>query len=547
MIVIALAVVSLGIVAWGQPHFSAFLSIAASSVGFALFWFSLLHLQKKRQRFILGTLWFAAVQLVQLYWLASPTYQGAYIYFVYVILSFFLGLQFGLLSLCFPQSGPIPGLRMLAIGGLWTLMEWGRLFILCGFAWNPIGLSLTGSVWGMQLAAVVGIFGLSFAVMVTNLLAVNLFIRKQMPHFLLYFGAVLVPYVFGALHVGYHKKRQKKEELYRVALVQTALFPDQKQPYIGKERHYVDPIVQWERIMHYLKRCHLRTFDLIVLPESAVPFHSHTPIYLLKAIERTFGKNFGQLETLLKEPLAENRQGEWFLSNALLTQALANHYKAEVVIGLDAKEAGHYYNAAFHFSSEKNTIFRYDKQILLPLAESLPSFLSFLKPLVARYGILEFFTPGKEAKVINGKYPLSLSICYEECFPHLLREGRRKGAKVFVNVTNDAWYPRSSLPAQHFTHARVRAVENGAPLLRACNTGITAGIDSLGRTIASLKGSQGEFEMERGALDLICRPYSFSTLYTFWGDWLILGLSLVSLIFLKSRISLPKNGPSLRL
>ena len=536
MISFFLTLISFGIVAWGQPHFSSLLSTLSSSFGFALFWVALFKVERLEGRFLYAALWFFALQLVQLYWLASPTYQGTYIYFVYLGIALWLGIQFGLLSLFLPESGPIRLRHILGIGALWTLMEWGRLFILCGFAWNPVGLAFTGSLWTMQLAAVFGIFGLSFLLIVTNLLAVNALLEKKKRSVFIYVGVLAFPYLFGAIHVVYHEREQKGRELYRVALVQTALFPDQKQLYVGKEDKYVPPIFQWERIFKYLKDCCLKEFDLIVLPECAVPFGSHTSIYPLKEIEQILGKNFGHLDTLLKHPFAEKRNGEWFVSNAFLTQVLANHYGAEVVIGLDSKEEDHYYNAAFHFAPRREDLFRYEKRILLPLAETLPSSLFFLKPLVARYGVIEFFTPGKQGKVVWGKYPLSLSICYEECFPHLFREGRRRGAQVFVNVTNDAWYPKSTLPAQHFAHARVRAVENGTILLRACNTGVTAGIDSLGRTISCFQNSEGEFEHKAGVLVVICPLYSFFTLYTFWGNWLILTLSFACLIFLRKRI-----------
>ena len=104
-----------------------------------------------------------------------------------------------------------------------------------------------------------------------------------------------------------------------------------------------------------------------------------------------------------------------------------------------------------------------------------------------------------------------------------------------MNVTNDGWYPYSRLPEQHFIHGRMRAIENGVPLLRACNTGVTAGVDSLGRTIARFENSEGNFELEKGALYIPLNLYSFSTLYTFWGDVLILILSLGSLVFLRER------------
>ena len=516
MITAILFIISFVIVSWGQPHISPFLSVLASSFGFALFWIALFRIQGKKARFIYAAIWFFAVQLVQLSWLASPTYQGAYIYFVYLGLSMGLGIQFGILPLFLPQKAPIIFRRILGIAALWTLMEWGRLYILCGFAWNPVGLSMTGFSLGSQLAAVVGIFGLSFLVMVVNLLAVNLLVTRTKKSFFAYGGFLIFPYLFGAAHIEYHNNQQKQKEPYHVALIQTALLPDQKQPYSGREDKYVHPFLQWYHVLSYIKQHHSKNLDLIVFPEYALPFSSHAAVYPLVEIKQILGDELGNIEALLKKPLAENRGGEWFVSNALLVQALADHYGAEVVIGLDAEEGDKNYNAAFHFIPKGNEILRYEKRILLPLAEYLP--FSFLKPLVARYGILNFFSHGKEAKITRGKLPISLSVCYEECFPHIMREGRQKGARLFVNITNDGWYPYSRLPEEHFIHGRVRAIENGVPLLRACNTGVTAGVDSLGRTVARFENSEGNFELEKGALYIPLDLYSFSTLYTFWGD-----------------------------
>ena len=248
--------------------------------------------------------------------------------------------------------------------------------------------------------------------------------------------------------------------------------------------------------------------------------------------------------SLLVEPFIEKRGGRTYVSNSFWAQAVSDHYGAEMVIGLDDFDGEHSYNAAFHFVPRTLNITRYEKRVLLPLAEYLP--FPFLKPLIARYGINSFFTHGKGAKVIEGRCPLSVSICYEECFSHLMREGRSKGAKLFVNVTNDAWYPFSRLPQQHFDHGRIRAIENGVPLVRACNTGVTAGVDSLGRTLGRFENSNGNFELERGALFLPIDLYAFSTLYTLWGDGFILVLSLVCLVFLirKRENPLAENGAS---
>ena len=165
---------------------------------------------------------------------------------------------------------------------------------------------------------------------------------------------------------------------------------------------------------------------------------------------------------------------------------------------------------------------RYDKQILLPLAEYLP--FDFLRPLTKSYGIYAFFSHGEGAKIFGEKKLFSPSVCYEETFPSIMRQARVEGAELFVNVTNDNYYPNSSLHKQHLFHARLRAVENGIPLIRACNSGGTAAIDSFGKMLAF-------FQSQEGVLQCRLATYHYPTLYSFWGDFGIVSLCLVIICF----------------
>ncbi len=221
---------------------------------------------------------------------------------------------------------------------------------------------------------------------------------------------------------------------------------------------------------------------------------------------------------------------EEMVSNAFWTQAISNLFGAEVIVGLThSDEDGSAYNSAFHVCPNKTLQQRYDKRVLMPLAEYLP--FAFLAPLVKSYGISGFYTPGKQVEVFDGVLPIAVSICYEETFPEKVREGRKNGAKLLVNVTNDGWYPFSRLPSQHYEHARVRAVENGAPLIRACNTGVTAAIDSLGRTICKLDECNEKKEIQSGTLFATFDAYEYPTLYVLWGNKGILTLSFLFLGF----------------
>ena len=508
---------SLLIVAFGQPAGIPWACPIAATVGFALFFISL----KEKHRFLQATLWFTTVQLIQLSWMSSIEFQGIYILFVYTILSLLLGVQFALFVLSAGQNrGNLLGI--LALSSLWTLFEWSRLFFLCGFSLNPIGLSLTATTYGLQSASFFGIFGLSFWVMFTNLYALKLFSEtKTRKKIIQTLGIALSPYLLGALF--FHFSPIKEGPIKKIALIETALLPSQKIPMSHRMEEFISPLEQWKKILDALANTGHTSFDVIVLPEVSVPFLADWPVYPHEDAIALFPDT---LSPPLLFPFADShfKKGKC-VSNLFFAQALANRFNAEVVIGLDHLERSDNksYNSAFHLKPHGQSPSRYDKQILLPLAEYLP--FSFLKPLTKSYGIYDFFQPGKESKVFEGQFPFTPCICYEETFPSLMRQGRKKGAELFINLTNDNYFPHSTLALQHYFHAKVRAAENGIPMLRACNGGITAVIDSFGRESMRLKETEGTTQVLAYDLPLNSHP----TPYLLWGD---LGILCLSLLFL---------------
>ncbi len=512
-------VLSFLIVAFGQPARSIVASVFASSIGYAIFWYALMNVKKRTQRFYLSFVFFALVQALQLSWMTATEYQGIYILFVYAGLIVWLGLQFGFLSLLFPQGKQLRVPRILAIASFWTLLEYSRLYFLCGFSWNPVGLSLSATDVSLQFASIWGVWGLSFWVMLTNLFALKFFLEKKMKSAAGFASVFLMPYLFGIGHLSYHQfkiDRNPPSPLH-MALLQTGLRPEQKWPRFESVEEYVSPYEQWRRICSFLKE--KEKLDFIVLPEAALPFKTHRPVYDYTAVKSIVRQELGAT-------LSMERNGEE-VSNAFWSQLLADHFSSELVIGLEDREDGKSYSSAFHFTPKGVSGNRYDKQILLPLAEYLP--FEFLRPLVAKYGIGGFFTHGVESKVFYGKKPFGISICYEESFPRISRRARLNGAELLVNITNDMWYPDSLLPFQHLHHGRLRAIENGIPLVRACNNGVTASIDSFGRIVSKFQGEKGEIEWIRGALFVDVDPYFFKTLYLFWGDICLLGLNFLFL------------------
>lgn len=522
---------SLLFVSLGQPAGFFLFGIVSAFLGYALFFRAIWPFSSKG-RFLGGVIWFLCVQSIQLSWMVSLKYQGIYILIVYAFLLISIGFQFGFLTLLLPKKNcSFSYHRMFMISAFWVIMEWLRVYFICGFTWNPAGLALASHQLSRGFASLWGIYGLSFWVILVNVFAFNaLFLKKCLRKTIVWLVLGIVPFIFGYIQQKIHEPQFLSEKNASVILIQTSLLPEEKEPFFS-ESSFIAPTEQWRRILSYLKEHQGKKIDLIVLPEAALPFKAFNNIYYLETFIAIWQQEFGEkaLSSLpsLKEPLAQSFP-EWKVNNAFWAQAIANHFDAELVIGLDDYDSQlkKSYNAAFHFTPKNFAPQRYEKRVLVPLAEYLP--FQWCYTLAAQLGISDFFEPGEKAMVFSkGKVPFSVSICYEETYANLIREGRLLGAQMFVNISNDVWFPQTSLSKQHFDHGILRSVENGVPLVRATNTGITGVIDSFGRVLSTFVDSNQSYENLSGAIHVQIPLYSYRTLYTYIGDFLIVGLSFL--------------------
>ncbi len=430
--------------------------------------------------------------------------------------SILLGLQFGLLSQFFPNKKPLSWLKILQISSVWFLFEWSRLFFLTGFAWNQVGFALASQTTSAQLASIVGIYGLSWVVIAVNLLGLNFLSYPSKLHLARYLCILTLPYAYGYVHINVVKNLDKPVKELRVALVQTGILPDEKAIIGGRENKFISPINQWRLLLSCLEKCDDKSFDLIVLPECALPFEAYSPVYPISSLKNVFPNDLATHQEIAEKGSFESRGGNLFVSNVYLMSYLANHFNSEVIAGLEGCEKDKYFNSAFHFMPNIFQAQRYDKRALLPFAEYLP--LKSLKFLTTYFGLEDFFSFGSKPVVSNGMFKTGLSICYDECIPSLIRQTRREGAEIIVNVTNDGWYPDSLLPEQHLAHGRLRAIENGIPILRACNTGVTSAINQFGEVLGCLGTNTKEFNKKKGILDINLHVSTYRTIYTFVGD-----------------------------
>jgi len=142
-----------------------------------------------------------------------------------------------------------------------------------------------------------------------------------------------------------------------------------------------------------------------------------------------------------------------------------------------------FFNSALLIAPSGEFIGRYEKSHLVPFGEYVPlkPFLPFLAPLVESVGD---FTPGTISRPLAWRQArLGVLICFESIFPDIARKWVKTGANVLVNLTNDAWYGKSSAPYHSLAMSVFRAVETRRSLVRAANTGISGFVDPLGRLV----------------------------------------------------------------
>lgn len=539
-------IISFLLVGFGQPAWIPEAGLLAAAGGYALFWKAMLQCRKRCSRFFLAVFWFMAVHAIQLSWMTSTQYMGPFILVVYGFLLVGLGLQFGLFSLLLSKS--MSQFHCVALAGGFVLLEWMRLFLFTGFTWNPAGLALGGSIAAIQLASFLGIYGLSFWVIWTNLGALSLLERPSGKRALIWATLVLFPYGFGLVHENWVKRSYYPfSKPITAALIDTNILVEEKHRDHKIPQAFIPPLAQWERVWSYLSKD--RRVDLIVLPEGAFPYGVNNPFCPVDLFKERWELHFGNWDDIdlppLESPYADlyevGGQSHWIATNAFFAQVLANQFHADVIVGLacdDGKELQT--NSAFLFRPHKDPQ-RYDKRILVPIGEYIPlQNIRLIADFISReYGIAASFDVGKEAKVLRSHLAIGVPICLEEMHSELVRDIRSRGADLLVSLSNDVWFPSSRLAKQHFEHGKIRAVENGIFLLRSSNKGISGGVDCFGRSIGI------RFPGTAGAIYLSIPIFSYSTLYSLWGDRLILSISSLSfLIFIGFQICHRKRRKS---
>ncbi len=391
--------------------------------------------------------------------------------------------------------------RILALGVAFTAAEWLRGHLLTGFPWNAFGYALTSPLVLAQSASIIGIWGLTFIAVVvfaTPALLADDRAETRMPWLPLALGLVVLGGLggFGALRLA--RTPTQFVDGVRLRIMQPNLQQDVRFNYAAKQQVMNRYIALSDRASGP-QSAGVGGATHLIWPESAFPFLLTREPDALAEIARLL------------------RDGTVLITGAVRLAEPVN----------PAEPAA--YNSIYVIGHDGSIVSLYDKVHLVPFGEYLP-FQHFLESL----GLQQLtkqrggFRPGDRRRSIDvpgAPHALPL-VCYEIIFPReVMPDGPRPG--WIINVTNDGWFGISSGPYQHFQQARVRAIEEGLPLVRAANTGISAVVDPLGRIVNSLPlGIEG-------VMDSPLPRAIGTTIYTRVGDIpaaMIVAVALLALI-----------------
>jgi apolipoprotein N-acyltransferase len=366
-------------------------------------------------------------------------------------LALFYALAAGLARVIWTEG--VGAIAALAFG--FGVAEWLRGFLFTGFPWNPVGHLAMPAPLLMQSASLIGVEGMNaLAVLFFSLPAV-LFLGRHRRR------GIFLLVLLAAAHAGFGYYRLQdavsdKKDGMLVRLVQPSVSQSEKWDDAARDRIF-SKLLELSAAKPADGR---KRPDLIVWPETSIPF-------LLT--ERPDG--YSAIAAALED-------GQTLLAGAVRQEG-------------DRKsgEEVRYYNSLLVINDKGELIGASDKKHLVPFGEYLP-----LDDILRSLGLSEVvkipggFSPGATRRniVLASGVKLNPLICYEVIFPNEITAGDGR-ADAMINVTNDAWYGDTPGPWQHLRFAQIRAVEQGLPLLRAANNGMSVSIDSYGQIAEGLK------------------------------------------------------------
>ena len=471
--------------------FAPFYLLIATLLGFAVFFVKFQEAPNLKQALTITFVFSFAFHLVSLYWLAFPLLVTPDKHAFLIPFALSAGPSYLSLFWLIPAALAKKYIPKQAI--------WGNVCALCaalsvvmyfyghycpGFPWVYVGYIWSCSDISFQLLSLMGIHGLNLLTIFVSftLGAAYIFSKEHDSRSALISVIVVVGIMLSSVMFGFFRLQSFPSQYtkHKARIIQCSISQRQK---MNKS----EAITNLQKHVQLSK--HKSHIDFVIWPEACIPY-----LYRSDSIN---------LNTILKSHL---HQGEYLISGAVREDI----------------NSGKIYNSVIVLDSNGNNTNCYDKVRLVPFGEYMP-FRKYI-PFQSLAAEIEDFDVGNSNHPIkiNG-LNIAFAICYEAVFPQdFIPKG--DSVDVIVNVTNDAWFGYTNQPFQHLQIVRARSIENGIPLIRATNFGVSAVYDALGREIGHISFDQA------GHLDFYIPKKIPSTPYGKFGDSLFFIFILINII-----------------
>ncbi len=361
---------------------------------------------------------------------------------------------------------------------VWVTWEMVQARLFSGFPWNLLGASQQPMGLITQVAAETGVYGISFLVVWTSVsLLLSALMLLSSPgkkigwqrEMALPFLVVIVLSAKGYIQI---LLPSPPSRLVRIAMIQ----PGFSQTMIWNER---ESARRFETLLSMSREALKQNPDLLVWPEAGVPY----PI-------RYDAETFDATTRLLK---------------GSITWLCLGSDDIQIVTAADGRQSTNIHNSAFLLSPEGKLTQNYAKRQLVIFGEYVPlvKWLPFLKLFTPISG---GFTPGEQRvafELPRKDLRFSPLICFEDMFAGVVRDQAQEDVQFLLNLTNDGWFGQSAQQWQHTANASLRAIENGLPLVRCSNNGITCWVESKGRILdAGFPAPEGAYGKGIKVIDL---------------------------------------------
>jgi apolipoprotein N-acyltransferase len=432
---------------------------------------------KNKKSFLFGSGFF----VVGIYWIYICLQQfGGMPTFIALIstlsLCLFLALFFLPFSLLNQHNN-----KIFFIPAFFTLIELLRSFIFTGFPWLSLGYSQVPNSPLIGYLPIVGIHGISFLVLLSSVLIFQLFKKNSKKLYLIIF--LIFIWGYGEFLKGIEWTKPIGKTI-RTSLIQGNISQDKKW-----NKNMVN-----ESLNHYQKLILDSDASLIILPETSIPIE-------VNAIPKSFMKKIKNHIT---------------------------HNDGNIIFGAIEENMGNYYNSALLIGKDYEAIYR--KNHLVPFGEFIP-FKKYLSYIYQNWLNIPFTNLSKgEQKSVDlfkiNDLGFAINICYEDVFGNEIAWYDKYSSEpnVLVNISNDAWYGKSTAAEQHLQISQARAIENRKMMIRSTNTGVTAFIDRDGRVLKKLQ------QFTSGDLKHDVQGFIGTTPYMLFNNFIIYFLCIMTLL-----------------